>query len=633
MFGSSLKILRVDLTNQTVKIDQLSEEIYRQYPGGKALTGYILLNELLPGVDPLSPENILVIAVGLLTGAPISTLPRYVVSAKSPLSLGFGQSEAGGFWGPEFKLAGFEAMVITGRAKQPVYLFVKDGEAKILPASHLWGKLTAEVEHTIRQEHGDDKIRVLQTGIAGENLVRYAGLTNDLRHFNGRNGMGAVFGSKNLRAIAVRGNGRYQQIAANGAGLMELGKGLARRVKEDPISWELQSHGTLGLVTPFQVAGMLPTRNFREGLFEGWDKINWDAYEEKIFTRNHSCYACAVRCKREVKVNGKDSEYGGPEYETVGVFGSNCGVGDIEVVAKANEMCNAYMLDTISCGMTISFAMECYENGLLTQDDTDGLDLRFGNADAMLTMIGKIARREGFGDLLAEGSWRVARKIGQGAEDFSISCKRQELPMHEPRGKFNVGMGYAISEIGADHLVIPHDGGFANDQTYQFKEGAKLGMQNPQPAKVFNPDKMKHFYLLEQWVSLENTVGYCFFGPSPRSFIRVEEVMDSINNACGWNLSVEEAMLIGERATNMARLFNLREGFTREDDTMPKRLFTALPEGPLSETVISYEVFQESLTELYRLKGWDPRTGVPTSQKLESLGLGWVMEKAWFQSV
>lgn len=633
MFGSSLKILRVDLTNQTVKIEHLSEETYRTYPGGKALAGYLLLNELPSGVDPLSPQNMLVIAVGLLTGAPVSTTPRFVVSAKSPLSLGFGQSEAGGFWGPEFKLAGFEALVITGRANQPIYLFIKDGEAKILPAEHLWGKMTAEVEQLIRQEQGDDKIRVLQTGIAGENLVRYAGLTNDLRHFNGRNGMGAVFGSKNLRAIAVRGNGRYQQIAANAPGLMEIGKGLARRVKEDPISWELQSHGTLGLVSPFQAAGMLPTRNFQEGLFEGWEKINWDAYEEKIFTRNHSCYACAVRCKREVKVDGKESVYGGPEYETVGSFGSNCGVGDIEIVAKANELCNAFMLDTVSCGMTISFAMECYEKGLLTKEDTDGLDLRFGNAEAMLVLIEKIAHREGFGNLLAEGSWRVARQIGRGAEDFSISCKRQELPMHEPRGKFNVGMGYAISEIGADHLVIPHDGGFVNDQTYQFKEAVKLGMENPQPAKTLNADKMKHFYLLEQWVSLENTVGYCFFGPSPRSFIQVEEVMGSINNSTGWNLNVEEALLIGERATNMARLFNLREGFTRADDTMPKRLFSALPDGPLSDTVISYEVFQESLSELYRLKGWDPQTGVPTRGKLESLSLGWVLEKEWFKSV
>lgn len=623
MFGSSLQVLRVNLTNHTISTQILSEETYRLYPGGKALAGYILLNELPTGIDPLSPDNILVCAAGLLTGAPVSTSTRYVVSAKSPLTLGFAQSEAGGFWGPELKMAGFEAVVITGKSEKPVYLFIKDGEAKILSAEHLWGKTTADAEKLIRDENEDDKIRVLQTGIAGENLVRYAGLTNDLRHFNGRGGLGAVFGSKNLRAIAVRGNGRYQQNAADATALMDVGKGLARRVKDSPLSWDLQSHGTIGLVALFQPAGMLPTRNFQEGLFDDWEKISWKGYEEKIFTHARSCYACAVRCKREVKVDGKVSEYGGPEYETVGAFGSNCGVGDIEIVAKANELCNAYMLDTISCGMTISFAMECYERGLLTKADTDGLDLRFGNADAMLTLIEKIAKREGFGDTLAEGSWRVARQIGMGAEEYSISCKRQELPMHEARGKFNVGIGYAISEIGADHLVVPHDGGFANSESYQFKEAAKLGMTNPQPTKVLNAEKMNHFYLMEQWISLENSIGFCFFGPSPRSFIQVEEVMASINHATGWNMSIEEAMRIGERATNMARLFNLREGFTREDDTLPKRIFSALPEGPLSETIIDYDEFQIALSELYRIKGWDTETGVPTPEKLTELGLGW----------
>lgn len=626
MYGTTAKILRVNLTTQTLREEIFPPELYRLYPGGKALAGYILLKELPPHTEPFAPENVLVFANGLLTGAPVSTATRYVVSARSPLTGGYGESEAGGFWGPELKMAGYEAIVVTGRAPAPVYLWVQNGGAEIRSASHLWGRLTAEVQESIRAELGDDKIRVLQSGIAGENLVRFAGITNDLRHFNGRNGLGAVMGSKNLRAIAVRGAERYQSLAKDPESLIALGRKLAKAVREHPQSWDLQERGTPGLVEPLNTGGILPTRNFRQGAFEGVDEIKWEVYEKQLLTARRSCYACAVRCKREVALDGKTSPYGGPEYETLGAFGPNCGISDLQAIARANELCNAYMLDSISTGATISFAMECFEHGLLTLEQTGGIDLRFGNAQAMLEMIEQIAHRRGLGNLLAEGSRRAAQVIGGDAPFFAMQVKGQELAMHEPRGKYNVGMGYAISEIGADHLVVAHDPAFSNPESIQFKSARPLGIEKALPPRSLGKEKMEHFYILEKWGSLEKVLGYCFFGPVPRSFISVEDVISSIRAASGWTLSVEDALLIGERATNLARVFNSREGFSRQDDTLPERLFTGLENGALQGNAIPRDEFEQSLTELYKLKGWNPQTGIPTPERLLALGLGWAVE-------
>jgi aldehyde:ferredoxin oxidoreductase len=626
LYGTTTKFLRVDLSTRSIEVEELTEDFYRLYPGGKAFAGYILLNEMTPQTDPFAPENVLVIANGLLTGAPVSTATRYVVSARSPLTMAYGESEAGGFWGPELKMAGFEAIVIKGRSPEPVYLWIKDGEAEIRSAGHLWGRLTAEVQEAIRAELGDDKIRVLQIGPAGENLVRFAGITNDLRHFNGRNGMGAVMGSKNLRAVAVRGRRRYQTLAHDPDTLMKLGRKLAKGVRESPQSWDLQQRGTPGIVEPLNTSGILPTRNFRQGAFENVDEIKWEAYEKELLTAIRSCYACAVRCKREVAVDGKTSVYGGPEYETIAAFGPNCGVSDLQVIAKANEICNSYMLDSISTGATIAFAMECFEHSLIGLENTDGLDLRFGNAEAMLTMIDWIARRKGLGDMLAEGVMRAAENIGGDAHFFALHVKGQELPMHDPRGKFNVGIGYAISEIGADHLVVAHDPMLANPDSVPFKNARPLGITVAQPARSLSDEKMKHFYILEKLTSLEKVIGYCFFGPAPRSHIQIDEMLLSINAATGWNLSVEDALLIGERATNMARIFNAREGFSRKDDVLPDRLFQGLENGALQGEAIPRDEFERALTVLYGLKGWDPETGNPTREGLEALSLGWAAD-------
>jgi aldehyde:ferredoxin oxidoreductase len=438
--------------------------------------------------------------------------------------------------------------------------------------------------------------------------------------------MGAVMGSKNLRAIAVRGKQRYQVLAHDPAALLALGGKFSKGVRENPQSWDLQEKGTLGLVEPYNASGMLPTRNFLQGVFEGVDNVKWSAYEKQLFTARRSCYACAIRCKREVNVDGKPSQYGGPEYETVGVFGPNCGIDDLQAIARANELCDAYNLDTISTGSTISFAMECFEHGLIGLDDTDGLDLRFGNVEAMLTMVERIAHRQGFGNLLAEGSRRAAEKIGGDAHFFAMQVKGQEFAMHEPRAKYNVGMGYAISEIGADHLVVTHDTTIANPESYAFKSAQALGIRNALPPRTLGDEKMEHFYILEKWGSLEKVIGYCFFGPAPRSFIHPNDVIASLNAATGWNITMEKALQIGERATNMARVFNAREGFTRKDDVLPERLFQSLENGPLAGLPMNHAEFERALTCLYGLKGWDPETGTPGRERLEELSLGWAAD-------
>ena len=628
-FGYSGKILRVDLTNQKTWVQELDEETYRLYPGGKALGAYILLRELAPGADPLGPDNILILANGLLTGAPFSTATRFSAVARSPLTGAFGESEAGGFWGPELKLAGWEAVVLTGRAPEPVYLWIRDDQVEIRDARHLWKHEPEEVQATIRQETGEKLARVLQIGLGAENLVRFGALTNELRHFNGRSGMGAVMGSKQVKAVAVRGTGKYLETAYEPQPIGDLGKRLARAVKEHPSSWDLQVKGTPGLTAGLNAAGILPTRNFHQGAFEGVEKLRWEAYEKELLTARRSCYACAVRCKREVKVDDRyqvTDAYGGPEYETIAGFGSNCGIDDLQAVAKANELCNRYTMDSISTSSAVSFAMECFEHGLIGPKETGGLALHFGNAEAMVRCVELIARREHIGDLLAEGTRRAAEVIGGDARFFAMQVKGQELPMHDPRGKVGVGLGYAINEAGADHLTAAHDPTLANPDSLSFRGAQPLGITEALAPRELSARKARNYSVLENWNSFEKAIGLCFFGPAPRSFIPVEDVLTAVRAASGWDVDIQDLLRIGERATNLARLFNVREGFTRREDTLPERLFQPLENGTLAGIAVSREEFALAMTALYELKGWDPVTTVPSRTRLAELGIEWAAD-------
>ncbi|HSR11692.1 MAG TPA: aldehyde ferredoxin oxidoreductase family protein [Thermodesulfobacteriota bacterium] len=625
--GYNGKILRVNLSDGSMREENPPESVYRMYMGGSALSSYYLLKEQKPGVDPLGPENMLIFMSSVISGAPLPGLTRYTVAARSPLTGAFGEAEAGGFFGPELKMAGYDGIIFTGRSPKPVYLWIKDGKAEIRDASKIWGKDTGEAEKRIREELGDNRIRVAQCGPAGEKMVRYACVVNELKHANGRCGMGAVMGSKNLRAVAVRGTQRLTFADP------ERVKGIAKEVLEllpqSALAQNLKKFGTPMFVMPLHNSGILPTRNFQKGQFEKAEAICGEKMTDTILVKSEGCYACAVQCKRAVKVEGKynaSPEYGGPEYETVASLGSYCGVDNLAAIAQGNEMCNRLGLDTISMGVAIGMAMELVEKGILTRKDTDEIDLQWGNADAMLAMIGKAARREGFGALLAEGVQRMAEKIGKGAEKYAMHIKGQELPMHDPRGKQGLSLSYATSPTGADHIEAPHDTSFLTEGP-ALKASRPAGLMEPVPAMEMGPRKVRQFAHTQAIWNAFNSMGVCNFAAAPYTAFPLVTLAEAVAAITGWNASLYEIMELGERTVTMARMFNIREGLSSKDDYLPERLFETLEAGTPREKKITREDFANTLKLYYQAMGWDPQTGIPTEGRLGFLGLDWLIPK------
>jgi aldehyde:ferredoxin oxidoreductase len=420
--GYNGKILHVNLTTGDFTVEEPEEKFYRTYMGGSAMGMHYLLKEMPAGADPLGPDNILALSLGVMTGAPISGQSRLTSTAKSPLTGAIGDAQSGGFFPAELKFAGFDAIIIKGKAEKPVYLWIHDGQAELRDASHLWGRITGEAEAALKEELGDDKIEVLQVGPAGEKGVRFAGLINMSNRANGRTGMGAVMGSKNLKAVAVRGTNKPS--VADKDTLNDLARWGAAMVPESDVDG-LAKYGTAETTGSQQTDGGLPTYNFNSGVFDGWEAIDGTTMYDTILKGategkqdrygRDTCYACTIRCKRVVEIKEGpykvDPHYGGPEYETTSTFGNYCGISDLAAVAKANELCNKYGMDTISCGATVAWAMECFEEELITVEDTGGIELRFGNAEAMVKIVEMIANREGIGDILAEGSAHAEGKI------------------------------------------------------------------------------------------------------------------------------------------------------------------------------------------------------------------------------
>ena len=615
------KILRVNLTTNELKTEVLEEHIYRKYIGGSALASYFLLKELKKGVDPLGPDNILVFACSAITGTPVPGASRFTVAAKSPLTGGFAEAEGGGWWAPELKWAGFDAIVIKGMSPKPVYLWIRDDKVELRDAEHLTGKVMGEVEDIIRGELNDKKIRIAQIGPAGENLVRYANVGNECKHYNGRVGLGAVMGSKRLRGIAVRASRKNPY--ADPEKIKEIAREFASIWRG--VSQGMHDYGTAGGVVGLSNGGILPTRNFREGQFEGAEAISGVTMANTILVNRGHCYACPIRCKREVKVEGVydvDPYYGGPEYETVGSLGSLCGIDSLEAIAKGNELCNKYGLDTISTGTTIAFAMECFEEGIIDKSDTDGIELKFGNADAMLEMIEKIKNLEGIGAILSRGVAYASKRFGPQSEKFAMHVKGEELPMHEPRGKVGVGLQYAISPTGADHMEVPHDLMFTFDG-FPLNSVKPLGLLEPINPLDLSPKKVRFFSYTQKIWSLYNSICMCQFVGIPIGPLSLKNLVELINAVTGWNTSLFELIKVGERSNTMARCFNIREGFTSNDDKLPDRFFEAFTSGPLKDKTIDRGEFESAVKTYYGMEGWD-KNGVPTREKLEELGLGWI---------
>jgi aldehyde:ferredoxin oxidoreductase len=562
------KILHVDLTTGSYEIEEPGEAFYRRYMGGSALGAYYLLKDVPAGADPLGPDNVLVLALSVLTGAPISGQSRLTAVAKSPLTGAIGDAQSGGFFPAALKFAGFDAIVLRGRAAEPVYLWLDDGAVSIRPASHLWGKVTGEAEALLREELGDPKIEVLQIGPAGEKLVRFAAIMNMSNRANGRTGMGAVMGSKNLKAIAVRGNQRPS--LADRRGLIELAREGAAGFEESGV-YSLGILGTAGDLAGLQESGMLPAHHWRSGVFDGWQAIDGRTMADTILQKRDTCYACTVRCKRVVAVDDPlypaDPLYGGPEYETLATFGSYCDVDNLKAIAHANQLCNMYGMDTISCGATIAWAMDCFEQGIISEADTGGLALQFGDEATMVRLVEMIARREGFGDLLAEGSARAAARIGNGAGDLVAAVKGMELPAHTARVKRSLSLIYGVNPFGADHQSSEHDPSYE-----QYPQRMSLiGLNNPQPVEVMNEEKVRFALRTQYLYSFLDSINLCqfVFGPAWQLY-GPDDLVNAVRLITGWDVTVEELMQAGARRLNLLRAFNAREGLGREQDTLPK---------------------------------------------------------------
>jgi len=633
--GYNGKILHVNLTSGDLAIEEPEEAFYRKYLGGSAMGLYYLFKEMPAGVDSLGPDNILALCLSVLTGAPFSGQSRMTAVAKSPSSGGIGDSQCGGFFPAEMKFAGFDGIIIRGRATQPVYLWVDEGQAELRDAGHLWGRITGEVEETLKAELGDKRLEVLQIGPAGENQVRFAAIMNMSNRANGRTGMGAVMGSKNLKAVVVRGT--QKPSLADKAGLNELARWGALHFPESDVAG-LGKYGTANVMATQQVTGGLPTYNFNSSGFDQWDAISGTTMYDTILRGadqdkqdrygRETCYSCTVRCKRVVEIKEgpfqAGPQYGGPEFETTATFGSYCGVGNLAAIATCNQLCNQYGMDTISCGATIAWAMECFEEGRLTLKDTGGIELRYGDAEAMVKLTEMIAKREGFGNILAEGSAHAAAIIGRGTDEFLITTKNQETPAHMPHVKPSLSVIYAVNPFGSDHQSSQHDSSY---KAYP-ERMAQLGLTSPQPKGALNAEMVRYAMITQRLYSVLDSINICqfVFGPGWQLY-GPDHLVQATQAVTGWDVTLDELMQVGERRLNLLRAFNVREGIGREADTLPKKFFNHPLQGGKSEgQTLDYDRWREAIDTYYEMCGWDVQTGYPTREKLESLGLDWVAE-------
>jgi aldehyde:ferredoxin oxidoreductase len=628
-FGYNGKILHVNLTTGSLDVESPQEAFYRTYMGGSAMGMYYVLREVPKGADALSPENVLTLFTSVTTGAPISGQSRINANARSPISGAIGDSQAGGYFPAELKFAGFDGIVIKGKSPKPVYLWIFDGKPELRDASKLMDKITGEVDAILREELGDKKIEILQHGPAAERGVLFSSLVNMSNRHNGRTGMGLVMATKNLKAIAVRGKKKVE--LAEPKALTALNRIGPKEVPNNPDMDSLAKYGTAGVVTSQNLYGTLPTFNYNEGQFAQAEAISGEKMAETILKERETCYACVVRCKRVVEItegaHKADPYYGGPEYETLGTLGSYCGIGDLAAVAEANQICNQHGVDSIACGATIAFAMECYEKGIITDADTGGIKLKFGDADAMLATVAQIVRNGGpLGKVLSQGSERAAKIWGKGADECLITVKGAEAPAHMPHAKRSLALIYAVNPFGADHQSSEHDwmieNGMATD--LYMKRLALLGMPDMLPSMSLGPAKVKFAYLTEVFYSMLDTLELCQFVWGPAwTLYGPQETADMVKAVTGWDVTIDELMQVGARRLNLMRMFNAREGFDRKQDKLPKKFFKALEgTGPTAGIALTHEELEAALDEYYRLAGWTP-DGIPTAATLQKLGIGW----------
>ena len=633
-YGYTGKILHVNLTTSEITVEEPEEQFYRTYMGGSAMGMHYVLKETPVGVEPLSPENVLALCTGVVTGTPISGQSRLTSVAKSPLTGCIGDAQGGGYFPAEMKFSGFDAVIIKGKSPKPVYLWMHHGEAELRDAGHLWGLTTGDAEDKLKEELEDKRIEVLQIGPAGENLVRFAALISMSNRANGRTGMGAVMGSKNLKAVVVRG--KQKPTIADPERFKELQK-LGKTNLEPTGMDSFGKYGTPEVTSPQNKSGGLPTYNFNSGTFDKHEEINGitlynehlrghERDEQNRFGRD-TCFSCSIKCKRVSQIDEgpykTEAKYGGPEYETLATFGSYCGISNMDAIIHANALCNMYGMDTISCGATISWAMECWAEGKLTSEDTGGIELKYGSAEAMVKMTEMIAKREGFGKILAEGSQKASEIIGRGTEDYLITSKGQEAPAHMPQVKRSLSVIYAANPFGADHESSEHDPAY---KAYP-ERMEQIGLTNPQEKLALNEEMMRFAMVTQHLSSAVDSLSVCafIFGASFQLY-DADKLVEVVNAVTGWDTDMTEILAVGERRLNMLRAFNSREGIGRESDTLPKKMFKRPLEGGRSDGYsLDEKEWEAALEDYYRLCDWDVETGHPSLQKMESLGLGWIV--------
>jgi len=607
MKGYTGNILRINLKDREIRKERLSKETARQYLGGRGWGARILFEELESGTDPFSPENKIIISTGPLNGTNAHSFSKCSLSSISALTNGCNRSIVGGYLASELKFAGWDGIVVEEKAENPVYILIRDEKVEIVDAGMYWGMPTDVFQKTLRDELDDEKLRFLCIGPAGERLVRFAAVISD-RRAAGRGGAGAIMGSKNLKGIAIRGSGSVE--VADPEGFSRANTRLLESYKADQALWgNFRKYGTQFGPNFFNMMGIFPTRNFQLGQLTGVQEISDNALY-KHWKKNASCYKCPLHCGNILSVEDgpyKGATTEGPEYETLFSFGGACQTNYAPAIIAADMYCDQFGLDTISTGTTIGFAMECYEKGLLNNGDTQGLELKFGDHDMVVSLVKKIAYRQGIGDLLAEGVKRVSQKIGKGSEDFAMHVKGLELPGYDPRGSQGQGLGYATNSRGGCHC-----------QGYCTQE--KFGL--PEEADRFDTKEKGRMMKWEQdYFCFLDSMITCLF-PGQMTIIKeIDLYSDLLAAATGIKefCRTEYLFEVGERIFNLERVINIKQGIRGKDDTLPKRLLSEpLSEGPSKDRVVE---LNSMLDEYYELRGWDQSTGIPKMEKLKELGL------------
>ncbi|MEM3873621.1 MAG: aldehyde ferredoxin oxidoreductase family protein [Candidatus Bathyarchaeia archaeon] len=606
LYGYAGKILHVDLTTGKTYTEPLNEDYAKKYIGGIGLGMRLWLDNSKAGVDPFSPENPLVLTTGPTSGTVWPTGGNgHAFVSKSPQSYGIGESKSHGSFGTELKRAGYDAVVFHGKAEKPVYVWIDDDSVQILDASHLWGKSPAETEDIIKEELGDYYIRVAAIGPAGEKLVRIACIINEKTRAAGRCGMGAVMGSKNLKAIAVRGT--HDVTVAKPDEFLEFVKEFHERMK-GPATKKYRTLGTPENVLVHNALHCMPTRNYNNAHFEAAEKVSGEYLNERYVAKIIGCSSCAMRCEHICVVT--EGPYKGAmarvEYEPLWALGPYCGIDRLDAIIKGSELCNYYGMDSISAGVIVGFAMDCYENGILTQKDMDGIEARFGNHEALVKLLEKMGKRDGIGDILAEGVKFAAEKIGKGAEKLAQHIKGVEVTGYDLRCLKTAALGFAVSFRGADHN---RHGAYAFDVKGKFNR------------LKYEKGRAKAVKDIEDVYTIIDSLIICKFSRGTY-YKEFEDLAKLYTLVTGWETTPEEMRLKGERINNLARVINVREGLGRKDDHLPyKVMHMPIPdEGPSKGAYVTQEELEMMLDDYYEARGWT-RDGIPTPEKLKALGM------------